>query len=218
MPLGLKGLKVMEEPRYDWSDESFEASRGNILQSTLKKVAIIVAFCIAALIAISGFEGFDARNERGRTSENGDIKNPSDLRSRPVSQTHDPLQDQEFLTELVLRAGAHGQFTVDAEVNGETVRFLVDTGASKVVLTPKDARRVGYASSDLEYTERFQTANGEVTAAPIELRSIRIGALEMRDVEASVNGGPLGISLLGMTFLGRLERYEIEDDRLVLAW
>jgi len=205
----------MDEPRYDWSDESLEASSGKILSSTLKKVMVIGLFCMVALITISGFEGFGTSQDPDRMAENGDIKGPADYRP----QVSAPGQDgQEFITELVLRAGAHGQFMVDAEVNGETVKFLVDTGASKVVLTPEDARRVGYASSELEFTERFQTANGEVSAAPVELRSVRIGSLEIYDVEASVNGGPLGISLLGMTFLSRLQSYEIEDDKLVLAW
>jgi aspartyl protease family protein len=119
---------------------------------------------------------------------------------------------------LVLRAGHGGHFWVDAEVGGATVRFIVDTGATSVVLSPEDADRIGLVLGSQDYTEVHRTAGGLVRAAPVLLSEIRIGSLKVRNVEASVNPQLSGISLLGMSFLRRLQGYEVQRDRLRLYW
>jgi aspartyl protease family protein len=119
---------------------------------------------------------------------------------------------------MVIRAGEGGHFLVDANVDGATVRFLVDTGATRVVLSPEDAERIGFHLRDRQFTERYRTAGGTVRAAPVTIRDLRIGQLALREVEASVNERPIGISLLGMTFLNRLDGYRVEGDRLILDW
>ena len=120
--------------------------------------------------------------------------------------------------EQVVRAGSNGHFLVEAVVNGVPVDFMIDTGASHVVLTLDDAERIGFTGNNLRFTQEFESANGTVRAAPVELRELRIGQLQLFDLEASVNGGPLPISLLGMSFLQRLRSYEVARDRLVLRW
>jgi clan AA aspartic protease (TIGR02281 family) len=120
--------------------------------------------------------------------------------------------------EQVIDAGPHGHFLVEAVVNGVPIDFMVDTGASHVVLRLQDARRLGFTPTNLDFSQRFQSANGIVRAAPVELRELRIGQLQLFDLEASVNGGPLPISLLGMSFLRRLSSYEVARGRLVLRW
>lgn len=117
---------------------------------------------------------------------------------------------------MAFRAGAHGHFEVEARVGGVPVLFLVDTGASEVVLSPADARRLGYDPERLSYTRLYRTANGVVRGAPIRLAAIEIGAIRVADVAASVNEAPMGRSLLGMTFLGRLSGYEVRGDTLTL--
>ena len=72
--------------------------------------------------------------------------------------------------------------------------------------------------TELHFTQKFQSANGTVRAAPVALRELRIGQLRLFDLEASVNGGPLPISLLGMSFLQRLSSYEVARGRLILRW
>ncbi|MFZ1413981.1 MAG: TIGR02281 family clan AA aspartic protease [Defluviicoccus sp.] len=119
---------------------------------------------------------------------------------------------------LTLRAGAGGHFWVDAEVNGNTVRFIVDTGATSVVLSEEDADRAGLRLSPRDYTALHRTAGGTVRAAPVTLREVHIGALGLRDVEAAVNPALSGVSLLGMTFLNRLDGYEVRGDTLSLYW
>lgn len=136
-------------------------------------------------------------------------------RSRPSAPRHDGYDAD---VEHVIEAGPHGHYVIEAMVNGRPVTFLVDTGATEIVLTLDDARRLGFEPRTLRYTQRFRTANGEVRGAPVRLREIRIGQLQLYDLQASVNEAPLGISLLGMSFLERLAGYEVRDGRLVLRW
>lgn len=119
---------------------------------------------------------------------------------------------------IAVRAGANGHFFIDAEVNGQPVRFLVDTGASDIVLSPADARRVGFDPGRLDYTRVYQTANGVVRGAPVVLRSLAVGPLRIRDMPASVNGAAMGGSLLGQTFLKRLRGYSVRDGVLTLDY
>ena len=118
---------------------------------------------------------------------------------------------------IALRRAADGHFYADAQVNGMRVRFLVDTGASDVVLTPADAARVGLDPGRLSYTVPASTANGTVMGAPVTLRSVSLGGLTERGVRALVNQAPMPTSLLGMSYLSRFRRLSVEGDRLVLA-
>ncbi|MGF1592627.1 MAG: TIGR02281 family clan AA aspartic protease [Kiloniellaceae bacterium] len=121
-------------------------------------------------------------------------------------------------SELVLQAGPHGHFMVEAFVDGRPLTFLVDTGASSIYLTPEDAATLGWTPPRLTYSERYSTAAGEVRAAPVTLRSLRIGQLELYDLPASVGEQAGSVSLLGMSFLKRLDGYQVRGDRLTLIW
>lgn len=118
--------------------------------------------------------------------------------------------------DAVVRADRSGHFALQAEVEGVVVRFLVDTGASDVVLTMRDAERIGLDPATLRFTQPYRTANGVVMGASVRLESITIGDIVLEDVEASVNPAPMAQSLLGMSFLGRLSGYEITRDTLTL--
>ena len=113
---------------------------------------------------------------------------------------------------------ADGHFEVSANVNGTSVAFVVDTGASAVILTRDDAERVGIELADLYYRIPIDTANGRTTAAPAMLATIDIGNIRRYDVQALVaRRGDLSRSLLGMTFLETLWGFEIRGDRLILT-
>lgn len=114
------------------------------------------------------------------------------------------------------RSRSGGHFVVEAVIRGETIRFMVDTGASDVVLTPADAQRIGLHPATLSYTQRYNTANGIVLGAPVTLDQVRIGPIVVDTVRASVNQAPMAGSLLGMTFLNRLSGYEVRDGVLTL--
>jgi aspartyl protease family protein len=120
--------------------------------------------------------------------------------------------------EMVLAEGTNGHFNVIGSVNGREVNFLVDTGASETVLTPSDAVRLGIDIEGLEYSRVFQTANGLGYGAQIELGTLSIGPLVFYDFPVSVNRTEMGSSLLGMSFLRRLESFEVRDRRLYLRW
>lgn len=120
--------------------------------------------------------------------------------------------------EITVRANRSGQFLLDVVVNGENVRFLVDTGAGPLVLSPDDARRIGLNTTMLTYSERYQTANGVATGAPVKLREFRVGAFTMYDVPATVMARPIPVSLLGMSVLSRFSGHEVEGNKLVLHW
>ena len=120
--------------------------------------------------------------------------------------------------QLTLEPNRNSQYFVTAQVEGVSIRFLVDTGASAVVLTMEDAERIGLDPDNLTYSQIFNTASGQTRAAPVTLDGIRIGLLEVDNVEASVNESPMGISLLGMTFLSKLDGYQVEEGKLILYW
>jgi aspartyl protease family protein len=113
--------------------------------------------------------------------------------------------------------GRDGHFHLDLQINGVTVPFLVDTGATQVVLTRRDAARVGLEPSDLTFIGTARTANGEVRIAPVVLDRVALGPIEDRNLRASVNGGQMEQSLLGMAYLDRFDRIEIADNRLILT-
>jgi aspartyl protease family protein len=109
-----------------------------------------------------------------------------------------------------------GQFVIDATVNGTAVHFLVDTGASGIILSQRDAGRLGFEAKDLRYTSQFSTANGTTRGAPVTLDAIKIGPMQAYSVHAWVNEGDLDQSLLGMSYLSTLGRVEIKGDTLIL--
>jgi aspartyl protease family protein len=119
-------------------------------------------------------------------------------------------------TTVSFRRGFDRQFWIDAGVGGRSIRFLFDTGASTVVLSRADAAKLGIRPETLRYTQRFETANGTVRAAPVTLPELRIGPLRFSNVPASVTEGALRHSLLGMRLLERLGSLEIKNDTLTI--
>lgn len=110
--------------------------------------------------------------------------------------------------------GADGHFWADADVNGAPVHFLVDTGATAVALTPADAQRLGFKTADLKYGYNVTTATGSSRAAAVTLTSVSINGARLNDVKALVIADGLDVSLLGMSYLGRLTRFEATRDTL----
>lgn len=109
-----------------------------------------------------------------------------------------------------------GSFIIEASVNSIPVSFMVDTGASKVVLTFADAKRLGIDVDALSFNEPMQTANGLSFGSPIRLAEIKVGSLILRDVSGSVSKNLEQPSLLGMSFLKKLKRFKVEGDELIL--
>ncbi|HWI29576.1 MAG TPA: TIGR02281 family clan AA aspartic protease [Stellaceae bacterium] len=178
---------------------------GGMLQSTLiivgSFVALALALGLASRLALPTLLGAAGLAGISRPASSGGA-----LAARPVPN------------RLVYRADAHGHFLIDASINGAPIRFLLDTGASMVALSPEDARAVGIAPGDLRFSETMNTANGVARAAPVRLRSLRLGQFEVTEVPAVVMEQSMPVSLLGMSFLDRLSGYSIRDRVLTIDW
>ena len=156
----------------------------------------------------------------------GTFSGPALEKSRALVATNEDAGDefqsendsQNGYGEIEIAPGRHGQFVLEAEVNGEQVDFLVDTGASLVVVDGDTAERLGFDLDDLDYTSMARTANGTAPIARIILDEIVVGDLTVSSVEAAVVKTSMPKALLGMSFLSRLEGYEVRDSGLVLRW
>ena len=118
---------------------------------------------------------------------------------------------------VVLRRAADGHFQARLEVNGVPVDFIVDTGASEIVLTQRDAARIGFDPEKLRYYGRAGTANGMVGTAEVRLEVVKLGDITDYGVPASVNEGDLFGSLLGMSYLNRFSEVRISGNEMFLT-
>jgi aspartyl protease family protein len=117
--------------------------------------------------------------------------------------------------EIARSAG--GSFSVSASVNGARIAMVLDTGASAVVLTQEAAKAAGLPLEVLNYSISVETANGRTRAAPVTLDRVSIGGITERSVPALIaQPGQLRSNLLGMSFLNRLESWEVRGDRLLM--
>lgn len=112
---------------------------------------------------------------------------------------------REGRQNITLAADARGHFVTMGTINGGSVRFLVDTGATFVSLSASEARRLG-----INYLQgprgQLQTANGLATAFKVKLDTVRVGDIEINNVDAVVSEtDAMGVTLLGMSFLNRME-------------
>jgi aspartyl protease family protein len=118
---------------------------------------------------------------------------------------------------VALTADRAGHFTVRAGMGEGCIDLMVDTGATTVTLTHEDARQLGVRPMPDDYTVPVATANGLARAAAVRIDELRVGTIRLRDVRAVVvPAGALSRSLLGMSFIGRLTRFEMRGRRLVL--
>jgi aspartyl protease family protein len=109
-----------------------------------------------------------------------------------------------------------GHYYLTLDLEGVPVSFVVDTGATDMVLSRTDAARIGLDPGALAYTGVAGTANGQVRTARVRLEDVSLGGITDRNVSASVNAGEMDTSLLGMSYLNRFSRIEIANGRLVL--
>ncbi len=135
--------------------------------------------------------------------------------AEPVASTAS-TRSSAYGRNMTIEPGPNGHFSVEAEVDGRHMDFMIDTGASVIALREQDAARLGIHPAQREYTVKVATANGMVRAAPVELGVVEVGSLSVRNVAAMVlPDDVLGQNLLGMSFLSRV-RWEHRDGRLVL--
>lgn len=185
-------------------------------RSLINDVLIVAAIAVAAVWIMANLDtvkqqlGLDQllpapQHETTREAADRKVAPGSDLsKPRPIGYVE-------------LDPDGRGHFNARVEVNGRSINAMVDTGATVVALSYEDARRSGVFISNSDYTARVRTANGIARVAPVTLPRVRIGDILVRNVKGVVSEpGKLDGTLLGMSFLGRLQRVEIRNGRLIL--
>jgi aspartyl protease family protein len=181
-----------------------------VLASVIRSSLVLVGFTVAVFVLLRDYTLVDPASV-GSTA-------PSTV-AAPQRMIDSRIQgDPADSNQMVIKAGSHGHFFVDARIRNRQLRFLVDTGASFVTLSQPDAERLGFAVHQLEYSGTSHTANGTARFAPIVIEEITIGDIVVRNVQASVIDSPMEGSLLGMTFLRKLAGFEVRNDQLILRW
>jgi len=120
--------------------------------------------------------------------------------------------------ELVIPQDDSGAYVVVGKVNGERVRFVIDTGATDTVLSPDDAARLGVQLEALRYEREAETANGLGYGAPYTAQRLEVGPIGLANFEMTINQAPMSTSLLGLSFLNRLDSFEFRKRKLILKW
>jgi aspartyl protease family protein len=173
-------------------------------EMTLKKIVkysliwLGVAFIFVALYAYR-FEFSDFKNRI----------------SGKINPTSAQLNQQG---QLVVNISDDSHFYVKLLINKVPILFMIDTGASDIMLSISDAKKIGINTNNLIFNRPYQTANGRSFGASIKLKEVEISGIKFKDIYASVNESDMGVALLGMSFLRRFSKYEFFQDRLVLTF
>ncbi len=169
----------------------FFARNRNRLNRTLQQ-AVLWVFLFAGMIVIYGMR--------------------DQLRQQLLPRSSVSVQGDN----IILTRAADRHFYVTMKLNGVPVRFVVDTGATNMVLSRQDARRIGIDPDGLIYYSTAQTANGTVRTARVRIKTVELAGKTDRNVTAWVNDGQMDGSLLGMSYLSRFSTIEISGDRMIL--
>lgn len=175
--------------------------------SLITQAAFIIGISVAGA-AYLGLKGKQIDAAAASASVNAEPKiekaayKPEHTRPRSASVVSIPRRDGHFFTY--------------GKVNRGSIEFLVDTGATVVALTQNDARKAGIVLQDLNYTVPIQTAGGTIYAASVSLDTVAIGGINVRNVQAVVVREGLSQSLLGMSFLGQLQKVEVTPSAMML--
>ncbi|MDX1294311.1 MAG: TIGR02281 family clan AA aspartic protease [Hyphomonas sp.] len=138
------------------------------------------------------------------------------MQPEPAPAPTEKRTSVNFADAAIINREEDGHYWTRAEVQGTAVKFMVDTGASTVALTYRDAQRIGLEPETLDYRWEIRTAGGITHGAAVTLDSIRIGQVEVEQVNAMILKDGLEQSLLGMTFLGELYSYEFKQSQLII--
>ena len=173
----------------------------------LKSVAVIATAVMSALVAGQGVTAV-----AGAARANA----VADAPMTAVAPVTLPEADSPPPGAAQISKAKDGHYWAEAQVDGRWVHFLVDTGASTVALTGQDAQRLGFDLSALTYDRPVMTANGKAMAAGVTLDRVAVAGARVDRVEAMVVREGLNASLLGMSYLGRLSRFEATPTALIL--
>ena len=166
----------------------------------MNRILLVIAVLVATAGAVVAY-GDPTRIARAKSTVSGLLHNRTPSAARTVQ----------------ISRGQAGEFALQVKINGVTTAMVIDTGATSVVLTYETAKAIGLPLELLEYDVDVQTAGGHTKAARLTLDRLAVGKLVERSVPALVvPHGQMKTNLLGMSFLDRLESWEVHADSLVL--
>lgn len=173
-----------------------------------------------AVLAISGLPYYAQDISSFVSSETGS----ETTSTKPVSyqpQTRQAQPKAHYATGVrtaVVPMTGDGHFTSDFRINGRLVRGLIDTGATYVAINVSTSRTLGLSLANSDFKHQVRTANGVTRAALVNLKRMEIGAISVDDVEAFVlDDKALSSTLIGMSFMSKLQSYRVKDNRLELV-
>ena len=135
----------------------------------------------------------------------------------PLRGTISASQEPTGARRVVLSANDYGHFHAVAQIKGQQVEFMTDTGATYVALSYETAQKLGLAPQNLRFNGRSTTANGVARVASIVLDTVRIGDITVKDVQAVIaEPGRMTQNLLGMSFIRQLSGFELSGARLTM--
>ncbi len=178
---------------------------GNMFRPNLNLKKIAKYFLAWSIVAFIGILLYSYRFEFG------------DFKSRILGEINPSKARITKEGNIIIKASQDGHFYIDLEINSYPIRFMIDTGASDIVISLKEAKRIGIDELELNFNKVYQTANGKSFGANIILDEIKIDDIKFYKVPASVNQSEMGISLLGMSFLRQFKKYEFYQDQLELT-
>lgn len=117
---------------------------------------------------------------------------------------------------LIFYVAEDNHFYVIAKINHRKIKFLLDTGATNIVLTASDAQKAGIDTNNLNYNRLYQTANGQVRAASVQVKNFIVGDREFNDINISITKSNMGVSLLGISFLNLFSKYQFDKHKVIL--
>jgi len=176
------------------------------------------------LVAVGGYFFLEVRRRPSRTLQQAAIWGLIFLGTLAAAGLWSDIQRQVVLPDqavmsdgkIEVNQAPDGHYYLTALVNGTPTRFVVDTGASQIVLTQRAADRAGIDTNGLAYIGQASTANGIVATAPIRIDSFDLGPIHDQKLRAVVNRGQMDTSLLGMTYLTRFAKVEFSRGKLIL--
>jgi aspartyl protease family protein len=189
--------------------------------ATMLRQLIILGVCagISVLIPIAYQANPQAFHALLRPGAGGDSQEHATPAAINTVRPKAPAQPETLTGRKVrLAADERGHFLADFKLNGRKVEALVDTGATTVAINASTARRIGISLKSSDFRHSVNTANGQTRAAAVMMDSIEIGRIHVENIEAAVlDDKALSGTLIGMSFLNRLGKFEVENGALLLA-
>ena len=180
----------------------------------MEKYLALAGIVVISAIAVPKFLEPSLEDVAGQQTSITNVDDNQSSKPKKVSTNTNPLDGRKAIIAMDQR----GHFNVDARLNGRKVEVLVDTGATYVAINETTARSIGIRLKDSDFIHPVRTANGITHAAAAVIDEIEIGRVRVKNVQASVSRDEaLGVVLLGMSFLKKLDKFEVSGNELLLS-